>query len=136
MVGTMPVDGGTPVVRPPHPLQHVPIPACSPAELRPLVGAAGYREMEAALAEASAALEGRAVWHVTASEVGGMAEVLRAILGYLREGGIDVHWALLGPPRWTSITTRGTSPITASPRNSVLSASPGPEVTVKATFPA
>jgi trehalose synthase len=77
-------------------MRHVPIPACSPAVLRPLVGAEGFREMETTLAEARAALEGRAVWHVTASEVGGMAEVLRAILGYLREGGIDVHWAVLG----------------------------------------
>ena len=43
---------------------------------------------------------------------------------------------VLGPPRCTSMTTSGISVITASPRNSVLSARPGPEVIVNATLPA
>ena len=43
---------------------------------------------------------------------------------------------VLGPPRCTLTTTRGVSVITASPRNSVLRAIPGPEVIVNATFPA
>ncbi len=34
------------------------------------------------------------------------------------------------------MTTSGISVIAASPRNSVLSAMPGPELTVNATFPA
>ena len=43
---------------------------------------------------------------------------------------------VLGPPRCTSTSTSGISVITASPRNSVLSASPGPDVIVNATLPA
>ncbi len=41
-----------------------------------------------------------------------------------------------GPPRCTSTTTSGSSAITASPMNSVLSAMPGPEVMVTAVLPA
>ena len=42
----------------------------------------------------------------------------------------------LGPRRCTSITTKGSSAITASPRASLFKASPGPEVEVAARFPA
>ena len=42
---------------------------------------------------------------------------------------------MLGPPRWTLITTIGNSEITARPRASPLSAIPGPDVVVIARFP-
>ena len=41
-----------------------------------------------------------------------------------------------GPPRWTSITSSGSSVITASPIASVFSAMPGPEVVVTPRWPA
>ena len=43
---------------------------------------------------------------------------------------------MLGPERWTSITTQGTSPITARPRFSCISENPGPLVAVKDFAPA
>ena len=75
--------------------EHLSIPRCARSELRPLVGEAGYEEMEATLARARELLGGRKIWHVTASALGGMAEVLRALLCYVRDAGIDAHWAVL-----------------------------------------
>ncbi len=43
---------------------------------------------------------------------------------------------VLGPERWTLITTQGTSPITASPRFSCIRENPGPLVAVKDLAPA
>ena len=43
---------------------------------------------------------------------------------------------VLGPARCTSITTQGTSPMTASPRFSCISEKPGPLVAVKDLAPA
>ena len=40
-----------------------------------------------------------------------------------------------GPPRWTSITTSGSSAMTARPIASALSAMPGPDVPVSASAP-
>ena len=40
-----------------------------------------------------------------------------------------------GPPRWMSITTRGTSRLTARPTVSALRAMPGPEVVVTPMWP-
>ena len=41
-----------------------------------------------------------------------------------------------GPPRWTLTTTSGSSVITARPMASPLSARPGPDVPVTASWPA
>ena len=50
-------------------------------------------------------LTGRELWHVTGSEHGGMAEVLGAILGYVRDGGINARWAVVrGGDEFISLT--------------------------------
>ena len=43
---------------------------------------------------------------------------------------------VLGPPRWTLITTSGISVMTARPMASCLSEKPGPDVMVTAHLPA
>ena len=42
---------------------------------------------------------------------------------------------VLGPERWTSITTHGTSPMIATPRFSCISENPGPLVAVNDFLP-
>jgi trehalose synthase len=59
---------------------------------------AGHRRAERALELAQGALAGRAIWHVTYSspqgDGTGVAEMLRSLLGYTRDSGLDAH--LLG----------------------------------------
>lgn len=56
---------------------------------------AQYEDMEASLARARELLAGRSVWHVNAHAVGGVTETLHAVLGLVRDGGINARWALL-----------------------------------------
>jgi hypothetical protein len=56
---------------------------------------AQYEDMQASLARARERLAGGAVWHVNADTVGGVAETLHAVLGLMRDGGINARWALL-----------------------------------------
>ncbi|MGZ8665953.1 MAG: glycosyltransferase [Solirubrobacterales bacterium] len=59
---------------------------------------AGHRRAERALELAHGDLAGRAIWHVTYSspqgDGTGVAEMLRSLLGYTRDSGLDAH--LLG----------------------------------------
>ncbi len=60
------------------------------------------------IAETSAALEGRVVWHVnTTARGGGVAEMLGSLVGYARGAGIDSRWRVIsGDPRFFEITKR------------------------------
>jgi trehalose synthase len=53
-------------------------------------------------------LAGRRFWHVNSTaEGGGVAEILRSVLGYLRHDGIDVGWLVMeGDPGFFDITKR------------------------------
>ena len=57
---------------------------------------AGYRRAERALERAEGRLAGRAIWHVSYSspdgDGSGVAEMLRSLLGYTRDSGLDAHW--------------------------------------------
>ncbi len=59
---------------------------------------AGHRRAERALELAAGALAGRAIWHLTYSsphgDGSGVADMLRSLLGYTRDSGLDAH--LLG----------------------------------------
>jgi trehalose synthase len=56
---------------------------------------AQYEDMQASLERVRERLAGGAVWHVNAHVVGGVAETLHAVLGLMRDGGINARWALL-----------------------------------------
>lgn len=71
------------------------IPSHPPARFRPLLGT-GYPQVEAAAARAREEYEGRAIWHVSSTfRGGGVAEMLRTLLPYVRGAGIDTRWAVL-----------------------------------------
>ncbi|MFL5834426.1 MAG: glycosyltransferase [Solirubrobacterales bacterium] len=62
---------------------------------RPLLGER-FAEMERAAAAAREAFAGRRIWHVNStSQGGGVAEMLRALLPYARDAGVDVRWVVL-----------------------------------------
>ncbi|HEU5106530.1 MAG TPA: glycosyltransferase [Solirubrobacterales bacterium] len=62
---------------------------------RPLLGKR-FAEMEEAAAAARETFAGRRVWHVNStSQGGGVAEMLRALLPYARDAGVEVRWVVL-----------------------------------------
>jgi trehalose synthase len=61
----------------------------------PLLGD-DYAAVEAAAARARRLFAGRAVWHVSSTlRGGGVAEMLRSLLPYVRGAGIDTRWVVL-----------------------------------------
>jgi trehalose synthase len=61
----------------------------------PLLGA-GYGEIERAADRARSLFEGRAIWHLSSTlRGGGVAEMLRSLLPYVRGAGIDTRWLVL-----------------------------------------
>jgi len=55
-----------------------------------------YARVEAAAEQARELFAGRAVWHVSSTfSGGGVAEMLRTLLPYVRGAGIDTRWAVL-----------------------------------------
>jgi trehalose synthase len=55
-----------------------------------------YERAEQALKRGRVAHAGCAIWHVNASAADGVAEILRSLLGYTRDGGIDARWLIAG----------------------------------------
>lgn len=65
-------------------------------------------ELLAQIAETSAELEGRAVWHInTTARGGGVAEMLSSLVSYAQGAGIDSRWRVIGGnTRFFEITKR------------------------------
>jgi trehalose synthase len=56
----------------------------------------GYARVEVAAERARRLFAGRAVWHVSSTLAGGgVAEMLRTLLPYVRGAGVDTRWAVL-----------------------------------------
>lgn len=69
----------------PHPLDR----------FRPLLGDE-FEEIEAVAAWARDAFAGRAIWHISSTaRGGGVAELLRGMLPYVRAAGVDTRWVVL-----------------------------------------
>jgi trehalose synthase len=79
------VNGLKPVEIEPAPLER----------FRPLVGER-FAEVERAAAGAREAFAGKRIWHVNSTaQGGGVAEMLRALLPYVRGAGVDTRWLVL-----------------------------------------
>jgi trehalose synthase len=62
---------------------------------RPLLGGR-YAEIERAAATARKTFAGRRIWHLNSTaQGGGVAEMLRALLPYARDAGVDTRWLVL-----------------------------------------
>ncbi|HEV2727817.1 MAG TPA: glycosyltransferase [Solirubrobacterales bacterium] len=78
-------------------LQLVEIEPAPLERFRPLI-ADRYDEVAEAAARACKTFSGRRIWHVNSTaQGGGVAEMLRALLPYARDAGVDTRWAVLMP---------------------------------------
>lgn len=82
---------------PSHPLER----------FRPLLGER-FAEIETAAAAARSKFAGRAIWHISSTaRGGGVAELLRSLLPYARDAGVDVRWIVLREgPEFFCVTKR------------------------------
>jgi trehalose synthase len=80
----------------------------SPARFRRLLDDEALQEFERGIAEAREVMQGRVIWNVNSTAVGGgVAEMLRSFLAYTRGAGIDVRWMVItGTPDFFRITKR------------------------------
>src|ERR671920_595297 len=64
--------------------------------------------MEEAVALGQRTLAGRVVWNVNSTaRGGGVAEMLRSLIGYARGAGVDARWvAIEGDPEFFNVTKR------------------------------
>ena len=76
--------------------------------LLPLVGEDRIRETTTVVEEMRRRMEGRVLWNVNSTGVGGgVAEMLRPLLGYVRAAGIKTRWLVIGgTPDFFRITKR------------------------------
>jgi trehalose synthase len=88
-------------------LTEVGLDALRPERFRELMGDR-FDELEPVIARSRSALEGRAIWHINSTaRGGGVAEMLRSYLAYVRGAGIDVRWTVAsGNPRFFEVTKR------------------------------
>ncbi len=89
-------------------LQEVPIPLRSFERWAEHATPERMKALQGAVASARARLQGRVLWMVSSTRVGGgVAELLHALLGYVRGAGIDVRWIVIdGTPDFFRFTKR------------------------------
>src|SRR3954471_17083046 len=84
------------------------VPPRPTARLLPIAGGDDVDRFRTALNHARAALGSGTLWHINSTpEGGGVAELLRANLGYLAGSGVHLRWAIVeGDTRFFQITKR------------------------------
>jgi trehalose synthase len=85
----------------------VPVPTHPLERFKPLLGEA-FAEIEEVAAWARTGFAGRAIWHVSSTaRGGGVAELLRTLLPYARDAGVDVRGVVLrAEPEFVCVTKR------------------------------
>ena len=89
-------------------LRAVVVPRRPVAALEPVMGGDRYARLTAGAARHLSRMAGRTVWNVNSTAVGGgVAEMLQALVGYVRDLGIPVRWMVIGgDPDFFAITKR------------------------------
>ncbi len=89
-------------------LQPVHIAATDPRRFEAVIPPGEYQDLRALIDAAAAALHGRVIWNINSTgSGGGVAELLRTLLGYSRGGGVDARWLVLsGGPPFFEVTKR------------------------------
>jgi trehalose synthase len=90
------------------PLQEVEVTPLHLERYRSVLTAEGRSEFERAIARGHELLHGRALWSVNSTaRGGGVAEMLRSLIGYVRAADIDARWAVIeGSPDFFALTKR------------------------------
>jgi trehalose synthase len=89
-------------------LTEVPVPTMPVAELEPVIGPERYERLVAAATVFRGELGQRTIWNVSSTAVGGgVAEMLRVLVGYTAGLDIAVRWVVIrGDPEFFAITKR------------------------------
>ena len=90
------------------PLEQVDVVTLPVERLRSLIGDTRFAELASAAAKVRASLGDRTVWNVNSTAAGGgVAEMLKVLVGYTRGTGLDVRWLVIhGDARFFAITKR------------------------------
>ena len=79
------------------PLDDVPVTLLDPERFRRVLSADGLAQFESAIARGRELLEGRTFWNINSTaHGGGVAEMLRSLIGYAQGAGLDARWATIG----------------------------------------
>ncbi len=89
-------------------LQHVNVEAMDPLRFESVLSGGEFESLRYLIADAARGLRGRVIWNVNSTaNGGGVAEMLRPLLGYCRGLGVDARWAVIsGNPEFFLITKR------------------------------
>ncbi len=89
-------------------LEHVDIPAVGPEHFADVLSPAQLAEFRAGVEQAREILGARVVWNVNSTaRGGGVAELLRPLIGYARGAGVDARWAVIeGDAPFFEVTKR------------------------------
>ena len=90
------------------PLEDVAVTPLDPERFRDVLSPEGLADFEHAIARGRELLEGRTFWNVNSTaHGGGVAEMLRSLIGYVRGVGLDGRWVTIGGnPEFFDITKR------------------------------
>ncbi len=89
-------------------VREIDVPVRSISRLGPLVGTERYSDLRLAAERTSRRLDGQTVWNFSSTAAGGgVAEMLRVLVGYIRGTGVDIRWLVMaGDAEFFSITKR------------------------------
>jgi trehalose synthase len=89
-------------------LQLVQIEAIDPRRFELVISSGEYQNLRALIDQGAAALRGQVIWNVNSTASGGgVAELLRSLLGYSRGAGVDARWLVLsGGSAFFDVTKR------------------------------
>jgi len=78
-------------------LTPVEVPVLDPQRLRSVLTSTALERFEHTLSTGRELLRGRTFWNVNSTaDGGGVAEMLRSLVGYARGGGVDARWTVIG----------------------------------------
>jgi trehalose synthase len=89
-------------------LKHMQVGTIDPHRFASVVSDNDYRALLELMVRAARELRGRVIWNVNSTyRGGGVAELLRSLLGYARGGGVDARWVVIrGEPGFFTTTKR------------------------------
>ena len=88
--------------------QEIDVPTSNAEQLRGVLSAERFGEFQRGVEQARKLLAGRTVWNVNSTaRGGGVAELLRPLVGYARGVGVDARWVVIdGSPAFYDVTKR------------------------------
>src|SRR5918992_2142381 len=77
-------------------IEEVPVGVLEPRRFREVISEESFTRFEQKIEQARSMLEGRVIWNVNSTALGGgVAEMLRSLLAYARGAGVDARWVVI-----------------------------------------